>query len=193
MNQKVLFKKDCTLKSIASEITNIEVTPEYKIEEDVIDGSFNVNGTYKITPSSINDEVFMYKLPFQIALSDDIKKESIDLSITDLNYIMKNETLHLEIEINLDYDKKEDSKMPIGIIEDEYNKEDEKPIQEIKEVDELTDEEYSKYKIYVVKKEDTLESISIKYNVSISTIEEYNKNLTLNENEKLILPLEIDE
>ena len=196
MNQKITFKKDCILKTYIEEITDIEVNPEYKVLDDIIDGIFVINGSYKINRSSKEEETFNNKLPFQIALSEEIKKESIDLNISDFNYIANKDILHLDIELDLSYEKNKKEDEIVNAIEsitNEYegnNKEDKEIPKESKGLEK--DEEYTKYKVYIFRKEDTIESVAIKYNVSLEILKEYNNLEEIEENSKIIIPI-IDE
>ena len=103
MNNVIEFKKDCIMKTMISEITDISLTHDYKILDDLIEGYFNVNGEYKITTSSITKEEFMYKIPFTIALSSLIDKSSINLTIKDFNYEFEKDILHLKMDLNMEY------------------------------------------------------------------------------------------
>ena len=47
---------------------------------------------------------------------------------------------------------------------------------------------YYKYKIYIMKQEDTLESIAIKYDTTLEILKEYNNLENLNVGDKIIIP-----
>ena len=102
MNETIPFKKSITFKTKIEEITDISLEHDYKIMDDIIDGDFILEGTYKMTKASVITEDFFYKIPFQIAINDRLLKESICLSIDDFSYeIEKNETLNLDIKLAL--------------------------------------------------------------------------------------------
>ena len=50
------------------------------------------------------------------------------------------------------------------------------------------DEKYVSYYVHIVRENDTLESISMKYNVSIDDINKYNDNKQITQSSKLIIP-----
>ena len=199
MNQKINFKKECKLKNYASKIEEITLTHDYKIEEDYIEGEFNVSGSYIVSSSSILKEDFIFKLPFMIAITNKINKETIDLTIENLDYKVLKDILYLDIELNLNYQNNEEKEME-DIINEEITKYNEKPEKEFEESKKkinnnieivkanLKKEDYSKYKIYIVRKEDTIESIAIKYNVSLETLKKYNNIESINTNDKIIIP-----
>ena len=103
MNQKIEFKKDCMLKTYVSSITDISLTHDYKILDDTIEGYFDVTGSYKVTMSSVETESFMFTIPFTIALSSLIDKDTIDLKLSDFNYSVEKDVLHLKMFLDMDY------------------------------------------------------------------------------------------
>lgn len=230
MKQIIEFKKDCIMKSYISEITNITLTHDYKIMDNEVEGIFDVSGEYKITKSSVETTDFSYKVPFSIALSDLIDKDSINITIEDFKYTYDKDMLHLVMDINMAYEEKEkpkeekieeekteEEKIDDSIFdmieenafhsellrndeeeEDEVIKEDNEEREETKDkiksiVDSFnSDKEYYKYKVYIVRKEDTIESIAIKYNVSLNDILDYNDVSNINIGDKIIIPFNIE-
>ncbi len=206
MNQKIEFKKDCILKTYASEITDISLTHDYKINEDTIEGYFDVSGEYKITKSSVGVETFLYTIPFTIALSSLIDKDTISVTIDDFSYELEKDVLHLKMLLNMCYEevKKEEEVSSIEDFIEENNLEEEiieEPITTLKNEETTVTESnmdnifnsiknngYSKYKIYIMREEDTIESIALKYNVSVENIKEYNNLSEITTNSKIVIP-----
>ena len=206
MNQKIEFKKDCILKTYASEITDISLTHDYKINEDTIEGYFDVSGEYKITKSSVGTEAFLYTVPFTIALSSLIDKDTISVTIDDFSYELEKDVLHLKMLLNMCYEevKKEEEVSSIEDFIEENNLEEEiieEPITTLKNEETTVTESnmdnifnsiknngYSKYKIYIMREEDTIESIALKYNVSVENIKEYNNLSEIATNSKIVIP-----
>ncbi len=238
MNQLIEFKKDCIMKTMISEITDISLTHDYKILDDVIEGYFDISGEYKITKSSIEREDFMFTIPFSIALSSLIDKSSINLTIKDFNYEVEKDILHLKMALNLDYHEIEVEEF-LNVeetLEEPTEKESEEEImesveeilenipetedtafhnelmieEEKEEIKEETiniidkkeaeasinsiisgmtkDESFYKYKVYIMREEDTIESIAIKYNVTLDTLNEYNNLENINIGDKIVIP-----
>ena len=188
MNQKIEFKKDCMLKTYVSSITDISLTHDYKILDDTIEGYFDVTGSYKVTMSSVETESFMFTIPFTIALSSLIDKDTIDLKLSDFNYSVEKDVLHLKMFLDMDYQEieiKEDienNEEIDNMINDLMDKESTTIFSEVKESN------FSKYKVYIMRSEDTLESILVKYNVTMDEIKEYNDIDNINIGSKIVIP-----
>lgn len=223
MNQKIEFKKDCMLKTYVSSITDISLTHDYKILDDTIEGYFDVTGSYKVTMSSVETESFMFTIPFTIALSSLIDKDTIDLKLSDFNYSVEKDVLHLKMFLDMDYQEIEikedikDNEEIDNMINDLMDKESITDIkspsefhnevmldnvidskEEVKEkvseknfntiFNEVKESNFSKYKVYIMRSEDTLESILVKYNVTMDEIKEYNDIDNINIGSKIVIP-----
>lgn len=229
MNNVIEFKKDCIMKTMVAEITDITISHDYKILDDMIDGYFDVSGEYKITTASVTKEEFMYTIPFSIAISSLIDKDTINLSIEDFQYEIDKDVLHLNMKLNMEY---EELKEEIAIeeepnlmnevdemlntlnTEEEYHNElmndyeiNESEVEEkidLKDKEEAensmneimskidTTDNYYKYKVYIMRQEDTIESIAIKYNVTLDNLREYNDIENIQMGDKIVIPY-IDE
>lgn len=224
MNQKIEFKKDCMLKTYVSSITDISLTHDYKILDDTIEGYFDVTGSYKVTMSSVETESFMFTIPFTIALSSLIDKDTIDLKLSDFNYSVEKDVLHLKMFLDMDYQEieikedTEDNEEIDNMINDLMDKEsitnikspsefhnevmldnviDSKEEVSTKEkvseknfntiFNEVKESNFSKYKVYIMRSEDTLESILVKYNVTMDEIKEYNDIDNINIGSKIVI------
>lgn len=225
MNQKIEFKKDCMLKTYVSSITDISLTHDYKILDDTIEGYFDVTGSYKVTMSSVETEDFMFTIPFTIALSSLIDKDTIDLKLSDFNYSVEKDVLHLKMFLDMDYqeieieEEVEDSEEIDNMINDLMDKDSTTDIKSPSEFhnevmldnvidskeevstkekvseknfntifNEVKESNFSKYKVYIMRSEDTLESILVKYNVTMDEIKEYNDIDNINIGSKIVIP-----
>lgn len=225
MNQKIEFKKDCMLKTYVSSITDISLTHDYKILDDTIEGYFDVTGSYKVTMSSVETEDFMFTIPFTIALSSLIDKDTIDLKLSDFNYSVEKDVLHLKMFLDMDYQEieikedTEDNEEIDNMINDLMDKESTTNIKSPSEFhnevmldnvidskeevstkekvseknfntifNEVKESNFSKYKVYIMRSEDTLESILVKYNVTMDEIKEYNDIDNINIGSKIVIP-----
>lgn len=225
MNQKIEFKKDCMLKTYVSSITDISLTHDYKILDDTIEGYFDVTGSYKVTMSSVETESFMFTIPFTIALSSLIDKDTIDLKLSDFNYSVEKDVLHLKMFLDMDYQEieiKEDTKdneeidnMINDLMDKDSTTDIKSPSEFHNEVmldnvidskeevstkekvseknfntifNEVKENNFSKYKVYIMRSEDTLESILVKYNVTMDEIKEYNDIDNINIGSKIVIP-----
>lgn len=225
MNQKIEFKKNCMLKTYVSSITDISLTHDYKILDDTIEGYFDVTGSYKVTMSSVETESFMFTIPFTIALSSLIDKDTIDLKLSDFNYSVEKDVLHLKMFLDMDYqeieikedieDNEEIDNMINDLIDKESTTNIKSPSEFHNEVmldnvidskeevstkekvseknfntifNEVKESNFSKYKVYIMRSEDTLESILVKYNVTMDEIKEYNDIDNINIGSKIVIP-----
>lgn len=225
MNQKIEFKKDCMLKTYVSSITDISLTHDYKILDDTIEGYFDVTGSYKVTMSSVETESFMFTIPFTIALSSLIDRDTIDLKLSDFNYSVEKDVLHLKMFLDMDYQEIEikedikDNEEIDNMINDLMDKDSTTDIKSPSEFhnevmldnvldskeevstkekvseknfntifNEVKESNFSKYKVYIMRSEDTLESILVKYNVTMDEIKEYNDIDNINIGSKIVIP-----
>ena len=101
MNEIIPFKKSILFKTAISSISDINLSYDYKIYDDIIEGNFDLYGSYKMTEASVNTEEFIYNIPFSIALSDRIDKNSINLELDNYNYNIKKDVLELDINLKL--------------------------------------------------------------------------------------------
>lgn len=227
MKETIEFKKDCMLKTYVSSISDITLSHDYKILEDTIEGYFDVAGSYKATMSSVETEDFFYTIPFTIALSSLIDKDSINLSIHDFSYETEKDVLHLKMVLDMEY-----TKLPEEVNNEEIEETEENEMEEVNDVindyinekdllspkdfhdevmldkttvketnneitennmktifNNVTEEEFSKFKVYIMREEDTLDSILLKYNVKMDEITEYNDVENIHVGDKIIIPI----
>ena len=206
MREIVPLKKDIIFKTSIGVITNIEVDHNYKVKDDIVEGNIIVSGTYKMTEASVLDEEYYYKIPFSIALSPKIKKDTIQIEIDDFRYNISKDIM--SVEADLEFLCEEESEE--GDVLEEYFKEDEVTNeQDTKKEIELPSEtevdiekninnitnnfinnenKYYTYKVYIVRTGDSVESICNKYNVTLEDLKEYNDITNIKEGDKIIIP-----
>lgn len=212
MNNIIPFKKSIIFKTKIAEITDISLTHDYKIMDDMVEGNFYLSGTYKMTEASVINEDFYYNIPFSIALSDRIKKETINLLLDDFKYTFKEDTFTFNVDLNMEYEEEQEElveernvetaiETEVEANEEEINLEGDtqtyiNPV--ISKVDNSTinnllsnintTNEFTTYKVHIVRSEDTIESIANKYKVSLDSIKEYNNVESLNIGDKILVP-----
>src|SRR5699024_5739206 len=99
MNLIIPFTKDIKFNSNISEIVSISLEHDYTVNDGEILGNFIVSGDYKSHEVSVNKEHFEYVLPFSVELTTRIDRDSVDFSIEDFTYEIKNnDTLEVRIE-----------------------------------------------------------------------------------------------
>lgn len=218
MEEIIPLKKDIIFKTKIGEITNINVEHDYKIQDELVNGNVIISGTYKMTEASISEEDFYYEIPFGVAISSRINKDTLKIDIDDFKYEINKDTLKVNVELLLTCDERESVE---NYMNNYFNEEKELEIdnsennliEEIENNDSIenkiiineknisnnitnitnnilnNDEKYFTYKAYIVRKGDTIESICNKYNISMNELSEYNNISNINAGDKLIIPI----
>jgi len=102
LNCKIPFTKEILFEKKIYEITSISLEHEINIESDTLKGNFIVSGDFKSHEVSVNKEAFSYILPFEIAISEDVDKDTIEFMIEDFTYeVVENNTLKVNIDFNV--------------------------------------------------------------------------------------------
>ena len=87
MEQKVPFKKEITFKTKIGEITAISLEHDLSLTKDnIIKGNFYISGNYKMLESSTILEDYNYKIPCEIAISEEYDTKDITIDIDDFYY-----------------------------------------------------------------------------------------------------------
>ena len=172
MKKFIPFKKEIPFKTQIAEITSISLEHNiHQTKENEISGNFIVSGEYKITDTSTTVNDFRLDLPFEIEMSDIYDISNVTIDIDDFYYEIK-----------------EEPKVEEPIREEEV-KQDEIPILTTKNIFSFTDDdESSSYIVYIVRENDTIETILEKYNVSIEKLKEYNDLTEIKKGDKIIIP-----
>lgn len=121
----------------------------------------------------------------EIEIKEDIEdNEEIDNMINDLidkestTNIKSPSEFHNEVMLDNVIDSKEEVSTKEKVSEKNFNT----IFNEVKESN------FSKYKVYIMRSEDTLESILVKYNVTMDEIKEYNDIDNINIGSKIVIP-----
>ena len=219
MKKIVPFTKNLNFKTKIGEITSISVDNTLKLDNQFVSGEFIISGTYKIMSDSKTEEEFNYQIPVDINIDNKYDTTKCQISIDDFSYeIINEDILKVNISVLLDelYTKEENiSEEKIEreeiILDDieEINTSDvfsEKDTKEeidnnIKDEHDFqnkilnnmdTTKEYSVYRVYNVKENDTIDLILEKYNISKEILSEYNDLDNITIGSKIIIP-SIDE
>lgn len=110
MKQTIPFKKDITFKTKIGEITAISLDNDLMLKgEDLISGNFYISGTYKMLETSTILEDYSYKIPCEIAISDDYDTFDATIDIDDFYYeVIDDEILRVNIVVSIDNLKKKE-------------------------------------------------------------------------------------
>lgn len=184
-----------------------------------VNGDLILSGKYKMTEASRLEEDFLYKFPIEIALTEKIDLNTTKIEINDFYYEIENDDImicHVDLDIEglevvefcddlfdnreCDGDKNKEVEIPkkevIEPVEEERH--DEEEIEEIIEdkKDEINimnfdddNETYGTFVVYIVRQNETVNSILEKYNTTIEELEKYNDLKNINIGTKLIIPI----
>lgn len=136
MKQTIPFKKDITFKTKIGELTAISLDNDLTLKgEDLIVGNFYISGNYKMLEGSINEEEYSYKIPCEIAISDDYDTFDATIDIDDFYYeIINDEILRVNIVVVINglekKEEKEEFLFEENFTEDDFIKDEKKEILE---------------------------------------------------------------
>lgn len=208
MKKIVSFEKNISFPSMIGEITSISLDHNLRfIDNCDIEGEFTISGTYKMTEASTIEDDFTYNIPAEIALAEKFELEDSEILIDDFHYeIINDDILRCNIDVLIsgievidevrecDGDIGEDDE--VEMLEDESSidenivedKESDNNISSIFDNLKLTDDKYTTYSVYIYRKDDSIEKVLDRYNITMEKLEEYNDLNDLSIGTKLIIP-----
>ena len=217
MNEAHVLDKEFLFKSSIYEITSISIEDNHDINGSKIEGEFIISGDYRLHEISINKEDFCFKLPYTHELPSNINLDTVELEITDFNYEFNNNDelkVHVEYILTAEEGIKlfeseaelnkflDNNDAEIIDLKESTRAQNEVLLPETKEATEIPskidenmilgsineEEKYVKYHIHTVTMNDSIESITKEYNISLNTLKKYNTFENLELNMKLLIP-----
>ncbi len=193
MKKTVPLKKDLNFKNNISEIVSIALDHELNLEDRTIKGNLVISGSYSTNDENTLD--FKYNIPVNIEMSDRYKLDNITIDIDDFYYEINDNKLIVSIEIGLDNleevlppFKYEEEKIEKVFKEEDMPRVDTNDVKNIFDNFDDSSETYSTYKVCIVKENDNIESIILKYNITKELLEQYNDISDIKIGDKLIIP-----
>ena len=189
IKQVIPFVKDIEFNNNIYEITSISLEKELKMENnDSVVGTFLLSGKYKTNEINVNEESFSKNIDFDITLDDKYDSSNVTIDIDDFYYeIVDDNILRIHINVlidNLCYLEKEEIKQ----VDDnnERNIDDIKPL-----TDKIVsfEENYSTYKVHIIREDETIDTIIEKYNTSREELTKYNDLNNVVIGSKIIVPM----
>ena len=211
MKKKVAFEKSIEFPTMIGEISEISLDHElYFINESNVEGYLILVGKYKMTEASRLEEDFSYKIPCEIALTEELDVDTTNIEISDFYYEIENDNMlvcHVELLLEgLEIVKEEEKilerecdgdKIEEKEENEEDNEEKKEDVVEEKKVEinslfsNLDDEKdkYGTFIVYMVRQNETINTIIEKYHTTIEELEKYNDLKDISLGTKLIIPL----
>ena len=212
MRKIINYEKDILFKTSIGSICSISLEHDFTVDDGKLKGDFIVSGEYKTNELSVNQESFNYRLPLEYELESNVDLDSLSYEIDNFEYSVHGDELKVIIDLSVKYDELVVEPIIPQVNEDDLNLESFDDMVDNREVvkelvdDRLddndkdmvldnvfNDDDYITYHVHIVREGDTLESIALKYNVSIELIKEYNSFDTISLKDKLIIPEICDE
>ena len=217
MNEIVSFKKEIEFNTMIDKIISIgiEHTLSNNGESNIV-GDLIVSGTFRETPASQIDSPFSYKLPVDIVVDSKYDLSNMVVDIDDFTYNVDDNKLLINVSLLLDNlelkNNNDDEIISVDdlFLEKDSNEKLEIPIEnkidkdnsneESKEQDEnnisdslfsnlnSSNETYKTYSVYILRDNDTIDDVILKYKVTREKLEEYNDLNNLKVGTKIIIP-----
>ena len=181
MKKIIPYKKEVEFDTEVSEITSISLENTLKKANDYfITGDFIISGEYKIVDLSLNTEKFEFVLPFDINIDKKYATDNLKIDIDDFYYELNKNKMVVNISVLLDEleESNEREEVKEGVENDSKTGSDNINLEEA----------YRTYKVYIVRENDTLESILEKFNVTKDLLEDYNDLSAITVGLKLVIP-----
>lgn len=210
MRKTISLQKELTFPTMIGEISSIALDNKLKfINSTKIEGDLIVSGTYKMTEASRITEDFNYSIPTEIELTESLELETAAIDIDDFTYeVVDEDVLLCKIELLVEGVEEIDSleepekemieEAPTleeveracdgEVLEEELDKEEKEPIELNSLFSNLDDDSFKPYTVYIVRENDTIESIIEKYSVTKEELLKYNDLDNISLNSKLIIP-----
>lgn len=102
MRKVISFDKKLEFKTMIGEVTSISLDPNLKFSDDNdITGELVISGKYKLTAASRLEEDFLFSLPLEIALSEQLEEETRNVYVDYFRYDVDNDDDSLNCHIDL--------------------------------------------------------------------------------------------
>ena len=143
MKKIVPFNNVLDFNTDVKEITAISLEHDINKYPDMISGVFYISGEYKITEGLLDKEKFNFELPFDIALSNNYRTDSLLVDIDDFRYeLISDKSLKVNIDLYIDGDIEEPTQVEFNeTLDNIIERKEEEEVLPLVEDLELTEEE----------------------------------------------------
>ncbi len=191
MKLNIPFEKTIKFDTDIYEICSISLEHEITKNETDLLGNFIFEGTYKENSLSINETPFNFIVPFTVDFTNPVDTDSINFVIDDFTYEIKDNNLVVHINYLVECEEKntiepvnETRDNVVEIIPEREETIDNNVINSV-----MFDDDYITYHVHVIKDDETIETISQKYNCDVNSILKLNQNIEVTKGNKLIIPI----
>ena len=98
MKEVFTIEKEFVFNNNIYEITSISIEHNYDVAGSICQGEFIISGDYRLHEVSINKEDFNFKVPFQNDIRSNVNLDSVEVTINDFSYDLKEDTLSINVE-----------------------------------------------------------------------------------------------
>lgn len=176
MKKIIPFKKEVLFKTNVSEILSIALDKELNVSDNQIKGSFRLYGEYN---DFEDNKPFNIEIPYSSYLDEPYNTKNATIDIDDFYYeILDDKKLVINIDIKVDN------------LEEADLLEREEDVNDIFEYNNPINEAYMTYRVYIVRENDTVDSIALKYQISKEILAHYNALNNISVGDKIIIPNE---
>lgn len=106
MNLIIPFEKVVKFDTPVSEISSISLEHEITKNEKEVLGNFIIKGTYKEYELSLNKKDFSFTLPFSVEIASNIDINTLDFTVDNFTYDLKDKDLTVKIDYIVKADEK---------------------------------------------------------------------------------------
>ena len=210
MNLIIPFEKVVKFDTPVSEISSISLEHEITKNEKEVLGNFIIKGTYKEYELSLNKKDFSFTLPFSVEIASNIDINTLDFTVDNFTYDLKEKDLTVKIDYIVKADEKKEEPTfektdrlpePIDLIDERNDAIELETKENPKTDDKINDNmittvtginaenDYISYHIHIVKETEDIDSICKKYNISKEELLNINGITDININDKLLVPI----
>lgn len=206
MKKKVSFDKKIEFPTMVGEITEVSLENNLKfINDSSIEGNLVLIGKYKLTEASRIEEDFKYDIPVEVNLVEKLDLNTTNIEISDFYYEIEDEKIfvcHIELSIDgleiieeleedreCDGDNIVEEEIEIPVIEEEVEEEiiETKSDSLFENLDDNS-ETYGTFIVYIVRQNESINSIIEKYHTTIEELQKYNDINNIDIGSKLVIP-----
>ena len=191
MKLNIPFEKTIKFDTDIYEICSISLEHEITKNETDLLGNFIFEGTYNENSLSINETPFNFIVPFTVDFTNPVDIDSISFVIDDFTYEIKDNNLVVHINYLVECEEKNTIE-PVNETRDnvaEIIPEREETIDNNVINSVMFDDDYITYHVHVIKEDETIETISQKYNCDVNSILKLNQHVEVAKGNKLIIPI----